>query len=149
MDQNRNEKVTGEDFFLDYFNSDRVFNTLKRADYLLLRAIQSRAGERGRPGRTYLADLAAALDIPIPTLSKTVERLQDKGLVAWKTDNAAGQTYVKLTSKAVELMDDESRRMKTAYERIRAEIDEKDLKQSLETARKVAEILNETRRESV
>lgn len=145
MDENRTEKTTGELFFLEYFNSDRIFNTIKRADYLLLRDIQSRAGERGKPGRTYLADLAAALDIPIPTLSKTVERLQDKGFVTWKTDRAAGQTYVKLTSKAVELMDDESRKMKTAYDRIKAEIDEKDLEQAMETARKVADILKESK----
>lgn len=145
MEEIRVEREPGELFFLEYFSSDRVFNTIKRADYLLLRAIRDRAGERGRPGRTYLADLAEGLNIPIPALSKTVERLQDKGLVSWKTDRSAGKTYVKLTSKAVELMDDESRRMRTVYERIRAEIDERDLEQAVKTARRVAEILNETK----
>ena len=145
MDENSISKETGERFFLEYFNSDRLFNTIKRTDYLLLNAIQSRAGERGKPGRTYLSDLSAALDIPIPTLSKTVERLQDKGLVAWKTDRAAGQTYVKLTSKAVELMDNERRSMKAAYDRVKAEIDEQDLEQAMKTVRKIAEILKESK----
>ena len=141
MDENKTARETEELFFLEYFNTDRIFSTIKRADYLFLRAIQGREGERGRPGRTYLADLADGLNMPIPTLSKTIERLQDKGFVTWKTDRAAGQTYVKLTSKAVELMDDESRKMKTAYDRIRAEIDEKDLEQAMGTLKKVTEIL--------
>ena len=145
MDENRIKKETGEDFFLDFFNSDVVFNTIKRADYMMLRTIQGRAGQRGKPGRTYLADLAAALEIPIPTLSKTIERLQDKGLVTWKTDRAAGQTYVRLTSKAVELMDDERRRMTDAFRRVREEIDEGTLTLCIETARKVTEILRQTR----
>lgn len=141
MDENRTAQESWELFFLEYFNTDRIFSTIKRADYLFLRAIRSREGERGKPGRTYLADLADGLNMPIPTVSKTIERLQDKGFVTWKTDRAAGQTYVKLTSKAVELMDDESRKMKTAYKRIRDEIDEKDLEQAMETLRKVTEIL--------
>ena len=141
MDENKTARETEELLFLEYFNTDRIFSTIQRADYLFLRAIQSREGERGRPGRTYLADLADGLNMPIPTLSKTIERLQDKGFVTWKTDRSAGQTYVKLTSKAVELMDDESRKMKTAYDRIRAEIDEKDLEQAMGTLKKVTEIL--------
>lgn len=145
MDENRIGKGAGERFFLEYFNSDRIFNTIKRTDFLLLSAIEGRAGERGRPGRTYLSDLSAALDIPIPALSKTVERLQDKGLVTWKTDRTAGQTYVKLTSKAVELMDSERRGMNTAYERVRAEIDPRDLERAMETVRKIAEILKESK----
>ena len=145
MGENRIGKGAGERFFLEYFNSDRIFNTIKRTDFLLLSAIESRAGERGRPGRTYLSDLSAALDIPIPALSKTVERLQDKGLVTWKTDRTAGQTYVKLTSKAVELMDSERRGMTTAYERVKAEIDPQDLERTMETVRKIAEILKESK----
>ncbi len=152
MDENkietRPDEEAGEPFFLEYFNTDWIFSTIKRADYLLLRAIQVRAGERGKPGRTYLADLAAGLNMPIPTLSRTVERLQDKGLVTWKTDRAAGQTYVRLTNKAVELMDDESRRMRAASRRVREEIDGEELDRAIETARKIAEILKESKRTS-
>ena len=65
--------------------------------------------------------------------------------MAWKTDRAAGQTYVKLTSKAVELMDNERRSMKAAYDRVKAEIDEQDLEQAMKTVRKIAEILKESK----
>lgn len=145
MDENNKIHENGERFFLEYFNSDRIFSAVKRTDYLFLTAIQDRAGQRGRPGRAYLADLSAALELPIPTLSKTAERLQDKGLVTWKTDRTAGQTYVKLTSKAVELMDSERRAMRTAYDRVKAEIDEKELEQALATVRKIAVILKESK----
>ncbi len=131
-------------FFLENFNTDMVFRNIKRADYILLHAIRTHAGTRGRPGRTYLADLAKALDLPIPTLSRAMERLQDRGLVAWKTDSNAGQTYVKLTSKAVELMEDERRRLSIAYKRIRAEINDQELERTMETVKKITGILKES-----
>lgn len=139
-------KKPEELFFLEDFNTDMIFRTLRRADYVLLSAIQSNAGSRGRPGRAYLADLARELNIPIPPLSRTVERLQDRGLVVWRTDRGAGQTYVKLTGKAVELMEDERQRMRSAYERIRSEIDASELEKTMETVRRITEILKETGR---
>ncbi|MFR2124644.1 MAG: hypothetical protein ACLS34_06965 [Faecalibacterium sp.] len=52
------------------------------------------------------------MGLKITELSKAVEKLQDKGLVAWKTDREAGRTYVELSSKAVELMAEERDFMK-------------------------------------
>ena len=87
-------------FFLHNFDADRVFNTIQRADYLILYYIKMEADQH--PEQTiYLADLAAVMGLKITELSKAVEKLQDKGLVAWKTDREAGRTYVELSSKAV------------------------------------------------
>lgn len=143
MDSSNTTRKPEELFFFEHFNTDILFRTIKRADYALLYAINTHAGLRGRPGRAYLSDLSRELEIPIPSLSRTMERLQDRGLVTWKTDRHAGQTYVKLTSKAVELMEDESRRMRAAYQRIRAEIDREELERTLETVRKITAILRE------
>ena len=90
-------------FFLHNFDADRVFNTIQRADYLILYYIKMEA-EQHPEQPIYLADLAAVMGLKITELSKAVEKLQDKGLVAWKTDREAGRTYVELSSKAVELM---------------------------------------------
>ena len=96
------------------FDADRVFNTIQRADYLILYYIKMEADQH--PEQTiYLADLAAVMGLKITELSKAVEKLQDKGLVAWKTDREAGRTYVELSSKAVELMAEERDFMKRCY----------------------------------
>ena len=79
--------------------------------------------------------------LQIPELSKAVEKLQDKGYVLWMTDNEAGKTYVQLTSKAIELMADEKRRMRESYRRIREEISEEELSQMVRTMKKVTAIL--------
>ena len=92
-------------FFLHNFDADRVFNTIQRADYLILYYIKMEA-EQHPEQPIYLADLAAVMGLKITELSKAVEKLQDKGLVTWKTDREAGRTYVELSSKAVELMCD-------------------------------------------
>ena len=98
-------------FFLHNFDVDKVFSTIQRADYLILYYIRMRS-EQNPCGKVYLADLAAAMSLKVTELSKAVEKLQDKGLVAWKTDRDAGRTYVELSSKAVELMAEEHDFMK-------------------------------------
>ena len=87
-------------FFLHNFDADRVFNTIQRVDYLILYYIKMEADQH--PEQTiYLADLAAVMGLKITELSKAVEKLQDKGLVAWKTDREAGRTYVELSSNCL------------------------------------------------
>ena len=59
-------------FFLHNFDADRVFNTIQRADYLILYYIKMEADQH--PEQTiYLADLAAAMGLKITELSKAVE----------------------------------------------------------------------------
>lgn len=129
-------------FFLDNFNIDRVFNTIKRADYVFLYYIQSR--QEAAPGeKVYLTDLAEAMGLRIPQVSKAVGKLQDKGFVTWKTDDEAGRTYVELTTKAVELMAAERRWIKRCYERIRAEIGDDELARTAQNLQHIAAILRE------
>ena len=79
----------GEWFFLHELNVDKVFSTIQRADYLI------QVEQETRPGvKLYLADLAAAMGVRVTELSKGIEKLQDNGFVAWKTDREAGRTYV-------------------------------------------------------
>ena len=76
-------------FFLHNFDIDKVFSTIQRADYLILYYIKMQA-EQHPDRKVYLADLAAVMGLKVTELSKAVEKLQDKGFVAWKTDREAG-----------------------------------------------------------
>ena len=134
----------GEWFFLHELNVDKVFSTIQRADYLVLYYIRQQAAQH--PGsKVYLADLAAAMGLKVTELSKAVEKLQDKGFVAWKTDKEAGRTYVELSSKAVELMAEEHDFMKRCYERLRSELSDDELRRTVDTMQKVTAILKEER----
>ena len=131
-------------FFLHNFDVDKVFSTIQRADYLVLYYIRQQAAQH--PGsKVYLADLAAAMGLKVTELSKAVEKLQDKGFVAWKTDREAGRTYVELSSKAVELMAEEHDFMKRCYERLRTELGDNELRRTVDTMQKVTAILKEER----
>ena len=83
--------------------------------------------------------------ITFDQLFKAVEKLQDKGFVAWKTDKEAGRTYVELSSKAVELMAEEHDFMKRCYERLRTELGDDELRRTVDTMQKVTAILKEER----
>ena len=131
-------------FFLHNFDVDKVFSTIQRADYLVLYYIRQQAAQH--PGsKVYLADLATAMGLKVTELSKAVEKLQDKGFVAWKTDKEAGRTYVELSSKAVELMAEEHDFMKRCYERLRTELGVDELRRTVDTMQKVTAILKEER----
>ena len=134
-------------FFLHNFDVDKVFSTIQRADYLILYYIRM-LSEQNPGGKVYLADLAAAMSLKVTELSKAVEKLQDKGLVAWKTDRDAGRTYVELSSKAVELMVEEHDFMKRCYDRLRAELGDDELRRAVDTMQKVTGILKEEREEN-
>ena len=131
-------------FFLHNFDVDKVFSTIQRADYLILYYIKMQA-EQHPDSKVYLADLAAVMGLKVTELSKAVEKLQDKGFVAWKTDREAGRTYVELSSKAVELMAEEHDFMKRCYERLRTELGDDELRRTVDTMQKVTAILKEER----
>ena len=132
-----------EQFFLDNFNVDRIFYTIGRADYLFLYHIKRCETQSKLGKRVYLSVLADTMNLPIPQISKAVENLRNKGYVSWKTDSEAGKTYVKLTSKAVELMRDERERMENSYKRILEEIGEEELERTIRTMRTITGILKE------
>ena len=131
-------------FFLHNFDLDKVFSTIQRADYLVLYCIKMQQAEH--PGeKVYLADLAAAMGLKVTELSKTMEKLQDKGYVVWQTDREAGRTYVELSSKAVELMAEERGFMKRCYNRLRTELGDEELGRAVELLQHVSSILKEER----
>ena len=133
--------------FLHNFDLDKVFSTIQRADYLVLYCIKMQQAEH--PGeKVYLADLAAAMGLKVTELSKTMENLQDKGFVAWKTDREAGRTYVELSSKAVELMAEERAFMQRCYARLRAELGDEELHRAVSTMQSVTAILKDEREHS-
>ena len=134
-------------FFLHNFDIDKVFSTIQRADYLILYYIKMQA-EQHPDSKVYLADLAAVMGLKVTELSKAVEKLQDKGFVAWKTDREAGRTYVELSSKAVELMAEERAFMQRCYARLRAELGDEELHRAVSTMQSVTTILKDEREHS-
>ena len=134
-------------FFLHNFDVDKVFSTIQRADYLILYYIKMQA-EQHPDSKVYLADLAAVMGLKVTELSKAVEKLQDKGFVAWKTDREAGRTYVELSSKAVELMAEERAFMQRCYARLRAELGDEELHRAVSTMQSVTAILKDEREHS-
>ena len=131
-------------FFLHNFDLDRVFSTIRRADYLVLFYIKTRQ-ESSPDAKLYLTDLANTMGIRVSELSKGVEKLQDQGYVRWLTDRDAGRTYVELTSKAVELMAEEQQYMKRCYARMQAEVGEEELRRTVDSLQKILQIFKEER----
>ena len=121
-------------FFLHNFDIDKVFSTIQ--------------AEQHPDSKVYLADLAAVMGLKVTELSKAVEKLQDKGFVAWKTDREAGRTYVELSSKAVELMAEERAFMQRCYARLRAELGDEELHRAVSTMQSVTAILKDEREHS-
>lgn len=131
-------------FFLHNFDLDRVFSTIRRADYLVLFYIQTRQ-ETDPEEKLYLTDLANTMGIRVTELSKGIEKLQDQGYVRWLTDREAGRTYVELTSKAVEMMAEEQQYMKRCYARMQAEVGEEELRRTVNSLQKILQIFKEER----
>ena len=144
MKQQAMQNHPEEWFFLHNFDLDRVFSTIRRADYLVLFYIKTRQ-ESSPDAKLYLTDLANTMGIRVSELSKGVEKLQDQGYVRWLTDRDAGRTYVELSSKAVELMAEEQQYMKRCYARMQAEVGEEELRRTVNSLQKILQIFKEER----
>ena len=144
MKQQAMQNHPEEWFFLHNFDLDRVFSTIRRADYLVLFYIKTRQ-ESSPDAKLYLTDLANTMGIRVSELSKGVEKLQDQGYVRWLTDRDAGRTYVELTSKAVELMAEEQQYMKRCYARMQTEVGEEELRRTVDSLQKILQIFKEER----
>ncbi|MCD8143261.1 MAG: MarR family transcriptional regulator [Clostridiales bacterium] len=131
-----------EEFFLQRLNTDRVFNTADRADYALLYAIAQCQSASQTTDRAYLYQLSEQMNQPIPKISRAIRRLQEKGYVTWKTDDELGRTYVKLTSIAVNLMQDMKNSMRDYYVEIVNTVDSKDLETTLRTMKQISDIIS-------
>ena len=140
MEQNEN-KV--EEFFLKNFDTDRLFDSVKRADYMFLYYINiCKKNSQSKQG-VYLAELADAMKLPVNHISNAVKQLQDKGLVVWDMNKDRDKTYVDLTGNAVKLMDEQRARLKKAYAMIQERVSQDELFAMAETMKKIRKVFEE------
>lgn len=130
-----------QEFFLNNFNIDYIFGSIERADYLFLYYIKNGTESSQHESGVYLSELAAAMDIPMTALSKTMKKLQSKGYIEWKTSREKDRTYVELTDYAKDLMQKDEQRIAKLYEAISREIPAEEFKQMVLTMRKVRDIM--------
>ena len=134
-----------EDFFVQTFDVDKVFSSVKRADYLFLYYIEHCSKSSQHENGAYLWELAEMMNMSITDISKAVTKLHDKGYVEWKTNAEKSKTYVELTKTAHRLMEEERDYMKRCFDEIEAEIDTDELSAMIKTMRKVGEIIKKNR----
>lgn len=91
----------------------------------------------------YLSDLAEYMNMPMPDISKAIKKLEQKGYVEWHTDEKKERTYITPTTKAVSDMRNQRESLVSAYGKIVDNIDDNDLKTTIETIAKIRNILGE------
>ena len=138
-----NEKYHAEEFFLKNFNIDKVFHSIKRTDYMFLYYIKHCEETSTLKSGVYLSELAEAMQLSMPDISKAFQKLYDRGYVKWKTDAEKERTYVELTNKSIELMNDQRNMMQKYYSEISEQISPEDMEITLRTMHKISDILKE------
>lgn len=124
-------KTMEEDFFLKNINAGKVFGIIERADYAVLYTIRQMAGKQEEP--VYLSDLAEKMELPLQNASRAITQLETQGYVTWSMDEKRERTYVTLTSKAKQLMEEQRQRLIDAYQKISEEVPEEDIKTTIKT----------------
>ena len=134
-----------EDFFIQTFDVDKVFSSVKRTDYLFLYYIEHCSRSSQHESGAYLWELADMMKLTIPEISKAVQKLHDKGYVDWKTNIEKSRTYVELTGMAHRLMEEERDYMKRCFDEIEKEVAPEELAAMIETMQKVVGIIKKNR----
>lgn len=134
-----------EDFFVQTFDVDKVFSSVKRADYLFLYYIEHCSKSSQHESGAYLWELAEMMNMSIQDISKAVQKLQDKGYIDWKTNAEKSKTYVELTKTAHRLMEEERDYMKRCFDEIEEQVDADELSAMINTMHKVVGIIKKNR----
>lgn len=134
-----------EDFFVQTFDVDKVFSSVKRADYLFLYYIEHCSKSSKHESGAYLWELAEMMNMSIQDISKAVQKLQDKGYIDWKTNAEKSKTYVELTKTAHRLMEEERDYMKRCFDDIEEQVDADELSAMINTMHKVVGIIKKNR----
>lgn len=132
-----------EEFFQNNTNIDRVFAYLERADYALLYMIEECMKEAEPHDKAYLAELAVHAGLSMPDMSKAVKKLEGKGYVTWKLDHEKKRTYIKLTETAVDLMEQQRKKLSDCYEQIVNTVPKEELDVTMKTLHTIREIVKE------
>lgn len=135
-----------EDFFIQTFDVDKVFSSVKRTDYLFLYYIEHCSRNSQHESGAYLWELADMMNLTIPEISKAVQKLHDKGYVDWKTNAEKSKTYVELTTTAHRLMEEERDYMKRCFDEIEEQVAPEELSAMIETMQKVVGIIKKNRK---
>ena len=136
-------KNAEEEFFLKSINVERIFDIIERTDYFFLYHIRECEKASEINGGVYLFTLAIEMNLPITDVSKAIKKLEDKGYVIWKLDEKKEKTYIKFTNKAIELMQEQKEKMEAAYEKIISNIPQEDIFITLNTLKKVRDLLGQ------
>lgn len=128
-----------ERFFIENFDTANIFAAIDRIDFVYLFTIKKMQKEN----KVYLSDLAQAMNQPMAMISRSMERIQDKGYIIWKVDDEVGKTYVKLTVKAIEMLEDQRKTLDTIYARIKEKFSEEELEKVSAIMKEIRDIARE------
>ena len=104
-----------EEFLLRILNFEIVFEFAEKTDYLFLYKIKECIKHSECPEGAYLSEVANYMDLSMPATSKMITNLEKKGYIIWKLDEKKEQTYIALTSKAIELTNCEKNKIISIY----------------------------------
>ena len=97
-------EMTFRSFRAGRFNIRRLFTKLSMAEYTAIWILSRNMEGDNEERRIYLSDISEKLKMPMPSVSKMVRGLQDKGLVTWKHDGRGEDgTYILITVKGIRL----------------------------------------------
>ena len=142
------EKGTSvEQLFLDNVNVEQVFHLMDRIDYLFLHYIRDKAAD-SENGGVYLAELAEGLQMQMPGVSREISKLQERGYIKWLMGEERNRTYVELTQKSIDRLEQQRQYLRKVYEKITEELGEAETAALVKSLHRVAEIVKKEAQEA-
>lgn len=133
-------KLTYHRHLMNRDKAQNLFTELSPAEYIALHSI---AQVNSQEEKTYLSELAAQLDMPIPSVSKMVARLKERGLVTWSHSGDGSEgTYVIITRSGIQAMEHQEKLLSDYYSRVIEKFGQDNLASLLEQMEKLEEIMD-------
>lgn len=138
-------ELTYHKYLMNKDKERSLFTQIGVSEYIALHSIARVSSDQNGPSeRTYLKDLAEQLEQPIPSVSKMIRKLQDKGLVIWSHSGIGSEgTYVIITDSGLQAMERQEEILNAYYSRVIEKFGHDNLIRLLELMEELETIMDE------
>lgn len=106
-------------FQIEKLKNEKLFVKLNQSEYMAMEALREALDRREGDGAIYLYEIAENLNLPMPTVSKIVQRLNEKGLISWELDiETRKNTYIKMTENGNQLLEEQKTLLHEFYHNV-------------------------------
>lgn len=137
-------EITYRKYLMEKINLKKLFRNISIVDYNAMLTIIKINSENEETEKIYLRHISDTLKIPISRVSRTIEKLRDKGMIEWMHDGKGENgTYIQITDRGNKIVEEQHEILNMFYGKIIEDFGKEKFEQMLSMVSEFEDIMTE------